>query len=53
MDDPQPMVVFSDKLFSDEALADTPVSVKEVPVLALRVPTDEGVLLVRSDCPTE
>ena len=24
-DDPQPTVVFSDKLFSDEVLADTPV----------------------------
>ena len=39
-------MVFSDKLFSDEALADTPVSDNEVPVLAVRVPTDEGVPLV-------
>ena len=46
-DNLQPMVVFSDKLFSDEVLADTPVSVhEEVPVLALQVFTDEGVPLV-------
>ena len=46
-DDPQPMVVFSDKLFSDEVLADTPVSVhEEMPMLALQVVRDEGVPLV-------
>ena len=46
-DDPQPMVVFSDKLFSDEVLADTPVLVhEEMPILALQVFTDEGVPLV-------
>ena len=46
-DDPQLTVVFSDKLFSDEVVADMPVSVhEEVPVLALQVITDEGVPLV-------
>ena len=36
-DDPQPMVVFNDKLFSDEVWADTSVSVREeVPVLAFK-----------------
>ena len=45
-DDLQPMVVFSDKLFSDEVLADTPVSVhEEMPMLALQVITDERVPL--------
>ena len=45
-DDPPQTVVFSDKLFYDEALADAPVSDREMPVLALQVPTDEGVPLV-------
>ena len=46
-DDPQPMVVFKDKLFSDDVLADTSASVhEEVPVVALQVFTDEGVPLV-------
>ena len=46
-DDPQPTAMFGDKLFSDEVLADTSASVhEEVPVLALQVITDEGVLLV-------
>ena len=40
-DDP---VVFNDKLFSDDVLADMSVSVhEEVPVVALQVFTDEGV----------
>ena len=44
-DDPQLMVVFNDKLFSDDVLADKSVSVhEEVPVLALQVFTDEMVL---------
>ena len=42
-DDPQPMVVFNDKLFSDDVLAETSLSVLEqVPVLALQICTDEG-----------
>ena len=46
-DDPQPTVAFSDKLLSDEVLADTPVSVhEEMPLLALQVFTDEGVPFV-------
>ena len=37
-DDPQPMFAFSDGLFSDEVLADTPISVhEELPRLAVRV----------------
>ena len=40
-------MAFSDKLFSDEALADTPVSDKEVPVLALQVPMDVIDQIVR------
>ena len=44
-DDPQPRVEFSDKLFSDEVLADTPVSVhEEMPMLAGQVFTDVGHL---------
>ena len=44
-DDPQPTVVFRDNLFSNEVLADTPVSVhEEVPGLALQVSMDEGCL---------
>ena len=47
MDDPQPTVAFSDGLFLDEVLADTPVSVhEELPMLALRVFPDVGVLVV-------
>ena len=46
-DDPQPMVVFNGKLFSDDVLADTSVSVREeVPVLALQILTDKRVPLV-------
>ena len=46
-DDPQPMVVFNDKLFSGDVLTDTSVSVhEEVPVLALHIFTEEGVPLV-------
>ena len=46
-DDPQPTVAFSDRLFSDEILADTPVSVhEEMPMLALQVFTGEGAPLV-------
>ena len=46
-DDAQPMVVFNDKLFSDDVLADMSVSVhEEVPVLALHIFTDEGVPLI-------
>ena len=42
-DDPLPMVVFNDKLVSDDVLADPSVSVhEEVPVLALRILMDEG-----------
>ena len=42
-DYPQPMVVFNDKLFSDDVLADTSVSIsEEVPVLALQIFTDVG-----------
>ena len=41
------MVVFNDKLVSDDVLADTSVSVhEEVPVLALQICTDEVVPLV-------
>ena len=41
------MVVFNDKLFSDDVLADTSVSLHEqMPVLALQIFTDEGVPLV-------
>ena len=46
-DDPQPTVEFSDKLFSEEVLADTPVSVhEEMPMLALQVFTDVGAPLI-------
>ena len=46
-DDLQPTVVFSDKLFSDEVFADTPVSVhEEVPVSALQIFMDVGLPLV-------
>ena len=46
-DDPQPTVAFSDRLFSDEVLADTPVSVhEELPRLALGVFTDAGVPVI-------
>ena len=46
-DDPQTMVVFNDKLFSDDVLADTSVSLREeVPVLALQTVTDKGAPLV-------
>ena len=41
------MVVFNDKLFSDDVLTDTSVSIhEEVPVLALQIFTEEGVPLV-------
>ena len=45
-DDPQPLVVFNDKLFSNDVLADASVSIhEEVPVLALQIFTDKGVLV--------
>ena len=45
--DPQPTVALSDELFSDEVLADTPVSAhEELPMLALQVFTDVGALVV-------
>ena len=54
-DDPLSMMVFSDKLFSDEYIADMPVSDnEELPMSTLQVFTDDGVPLVppgyRSDC---
>ena len=46
-DDPLPTVVFSDKKFSDEDIADMPVSAnEEMPVSAFEVFADEGVPLV-------
>ena len=46
-DDPRPTVQFSDVLFSDDVLADTPVSVhEELPMLALQVFADVGVPVV-------
>ena len=46
-DDPQPLVVFNDKLLSNDILADTSVSIhEEVPVLTLKIFTEEGVPLV-------
>ena len=37
-DDPQPLVVFNDRLFSNDVLVDTSVSIhEEVPVLALQI----------------
>ena len=46
-DDLLPMVVCYDKLFSDDVLAYSSVSVREeVPVLTLQIPTDKGVLLL-------
>ena len=45
-DDPVPTIVFSDKLFLDEDIADMPVSDnEEMPVSALQVYADEGVSL--------
>ena len=42
-DDPLPTVVFSDKLFSDEDIADMPMSDnRDLPVSALQVFTDVG-----------
>ena len=49
-DDPLPTVVFNDKLFLDEDIADMPVSDnEEMPVSALQVFADEGVPLVHPD----
>ena len=46
MDEMLPTVVLSDKLFSDEDMADMPVSEnEEIPVSALQVFADEGVPL--------
>ena len=46
-DDPLPMVVCNDELFSDDVLADSSVSVREeVPVLTLQILMDKGVPLV-------
>ena len=46
-DDPQPMVMFNDELFSDDVLTNTSASIhEEVPVLALQIFTDERVPLV-------
>ena len=49
-EDPLPTVLFSDKLFSDEDIADMPVlDNEEMPVSALQVFADEGVSLVPPD----
>ena len=46
-DGPQPMVVFSDRLFSDEVLADSAGSIhRELPMLALRIFSDVGVAVI-------
>ena len=46
-DGPQPMVAFSDRLFSDEVLADSAGSVhRELPMLALRIFSDVGVTVI-------
>ena len=46
-DDPRPTVEFSDVLFSDDVLADMPVSVHdELPMLALQVFADVGVPVI-------
>ena len=46
-DGPRPAVMFSDRLFSEEELADTAVSVhEEVPMLALRLFSDVGVAVI-------
>ena len=46
-DGSRPMVAFSDRLFSEEGLADTAVSVhEEVPMLVLRIFSDVGVAVI-------
>ena len=46
-DGPQPTVVFSDRLLSEEVLTDSAVSVhEELPMLALRIPSNVGVTVI-------